>query len=302
MSGGGAPAQGSTQPWSRVSRYASASNRSPVADASVGWISTSQPPPYGSELIRSGCSSSAGFTAVTVPATGAYTSLTLLVDSTLAERFPGPDLRAHLRQVHEDDVAECLLRVRGDTDPDGVVAVADPLVLRCVTQVRGKSGTATLPSFVESSQGSVGDRTGVGRRGTFPCRIDDDLFALRHRTVGLHPTERVQDAARDVQCGRQGPRVTDRQDTVRMDSRCPSTAMPSALSARYVSATTRTLVSSSAICIASAPASRSSCTVSSSIDDVTASRGPVMVSSIPGPSAATVPARMPRWCGAPPHP
>jgi hypothetical protein len=45
-------------------------------------ISTIQPSPYGSELSSSGCDSRASLRASTVPATGAKTSETLLVDST----------------------------------------------------------------------------------------------------------------------------------------------------------------------------------------------------------------------------
>ena len=61
------------------------------------------------------------------------------------------------------------------------------------------------------------------------------------------------------------------------------------MSANQVSATTRT----SLIWIASAPASRSSWTVSRTIGASTLSCGSLMVSTMPGPVAGTVPARMP---------
>src|ERR1700751_3711163 len=68
----------------RVATYASESIRASHSEASATRTRTSQPPPYGSELIGWGSSSSASFTATISPDSGAITSDTAFTDSTSA--------------------------------------------------------------------------------------------------------------------------------------------------------------------------------------------------------------------------
>ena len=235
----------------------------PTAAGSAGSISTSQPAPYGSVLISSGSSAS-------VVVAGHHRAGDRRVDLRhalgrldLAERLAGRDRRARLGQLHVDDVAERVLREVGDADPHRRRCRRRPptRARRCTA---GPQESRCVPFVACLSPRRSGDRAGVLQAGG-PRAARSPRPRRARSTITLPPSLRDRRRPPRRECSAPSAWSAGSPMTVIVYgpvSRAPSTTMPAARRRRSTSTrrSAPTPPSAPAICIASAPAPRSSCT------------------------------------------
>ena len=219
--------------------------QAPTCHRRAAAISTSQPSPYGSVLTSSGCDVECLVTRDDLAGDGRvdlrHALRRLDLTEGLARRSPSAPTSG---RRHEHDVAESVLRVVGDADPDvAVVAGAHPLVLAGVLEVA--RGSRRPPEV------TVGCGHGTGRGRASVTRRRSGRKALMITTRRLHdarmraglPVDGVQHAAGDAAAPPASVRrVPDRREPVRRrDASWPSTTMPpSPASTTAVFATIRT--------------------------------------------------------------
>ena len=100
-----------------------------------------------------------------------------------AHRVVLVNLRAHLGEIDEDDVAQLLLRVVGDADGADVALDLDPLVVLRAEGVGAGSGAAGAPGQRQAARAIGGARLGeLGRQQ--PTLLRQSAEATR--TLGTH--------------------------------------------------------------------------------------------------------------------